>query len=299
MNRPWMPLYIADYLRDTSHLGALESGAYLHLIMSYWVKGALPDDDRQLAAIARMTMSEWRRARPILAAFFGPHWASHKRIDAELHKASVVSSKRRASAHQRWNKEDAHTDAHADANAGVHADANASTPHTLHVTDDGGGDARAAVWTEAASLAERLHAVMGWERDAPQAIGNVHLAQKWLAAGWHADLCVTTVQRVRAASRKPIATLAYFEKPIAQAHADLRRPVPVAVVSSNPEVVHVAERSASNQGGAARSGITSAIDACIDRLAGAEPEPGGREGGTGGREGGKGPAGLLSLRRGQ
>jgi len=39
-----MPLYVADYLADTAHLGALESGVYLHLIMHYWLKGGLPDD---------------------------------------------------------------------------------------------------------------------------------------------------------------------------------------------------------------------------------------------------------------
>ncbi len=101
MNRPWMPLNIADYLRDTSHLMALESGAYLHLIMAYWVGGKLPNNDRQLATIAKLTLREWNLCKETLAAFFGPGWASHKRIDAELAKVASISNKRRSSAEQR------------------------------------------------------------------------------------------------------------------------------------------------------------------------------------------------------
>ena len=86
MNRPWMPLYVADYLADTAHLNAAQSGAYLHLIMHYWQKGSLPRDDAQLAAIARMSPSEWKRARSIVAAFFQDGW-THRRIDRELAEA--------------------------------------------------------------------------------------------------------------------------------------------------------------------------------------------------------------------
>lgn len=106
MNRPWMPLYIADYLADTAHLNAAHSGAYLHLIMHYWQTGGLPDDDAALTRIARMTTAEWRKARPIIAHFFQDGWR-HKRIDAELAHAAEVSSKRRASAEQRYSKSNA------------------------------------------------------------------------------------------------------------------------------------------------------------------------------------------------
>lgn len=108
MSAPWMPLYVADYLQDTTHLQALESGAYLHLIMAYWSAGKLPNDDRQLATIAKMTASQWKRARPTIEAFFGPGFSSHKRIDKELKRTSEVSASYSARATQaakkRWSK---------------------------------------------------------------------------------------------------------------------------------------------------------------------------------------------------
>lgn len=105
-NKPWMPLYIADYLADTAHLGALESGGYLHLIMHYWQNGGLPTDERHLSRIAKMTDEEWAGARSTIAAFFQADW-THKRIAKELANAKRLSRKRSASAKQRWSKTDA------------------------------------------------------------------------------------------------------------------------------------------------------------------------------------------------
>jgi uncharacterized protein YdaU (DUF1376 family) len=105
-SKPWMPLYIADYRRDTAHLSAAEHGAYLQLIMHYWTTGGLPKEDAPLARIASMTASEWKRSRRTVAAFFTSDW-QHKRIDAELTKAAELSDKRRASALQKHSKRDA------------------------------------------------------------------------------------------------------------------------------------------------------------------------------------------------
>jgi uncharacterized protein YdaU (DUF1376 family) len=106
MKRPWMPLYVGDYLADTAHLSAAESGAYLHLIMHYWVNGALPQDDAQLRRISRMTLRQWSQSRDLLRSKFGDHWR-HQRIEHELAQAIEISNKRSASAVQMHSKRSA------------------------------------------------------------------------------------------------------------------------------------------------------------------------------------------------
>jgi uncharacterized protein YdaU (DUF1376 family) len=93
MNRPWMPLYVGDYLGDTGHLTTAQHGAYLLLMMHYWRKGELPDDDRQLSKIAKLPLKTWCEYRATLQDFFYDGW-KHKRIDAELAKMMRVSEKR-------------------------------------------------------------------------------------------------------------------------------------------------------------------------------------------------------------
>jgi uncharacterized protein YdaU (DUF1376 family) len=93
MNRPWMPLYVGDYLGDTGHLTTMQHGAYLLLMMHYWRKGELPDDDRQLFKIAKLPLRTWCEYRATLQDFFYDGW-KHKRIDAELEKMMRVSAKR-------------------------------------------------------------------------------------------------------------------------------------------------------------------------------------------------------------
>lgn len=107
MTRPWMPLYVADYLADTGHLGTLEHGAYLLLIMHYWQNGKLPTDDAQLARICRMSKSGWNSVRETMAALFDENWR-HKRVEEELTRATNIISARsgsgKAGAESRWGK---------------------------------------------------------------------------------------------------------------------------------------------------------------------------------------------------
>jgi len=106
----WMPFYIGDYLRDTSRLSTEQHGAYLLLILDYWVNGPLPDDDTALATIVRLAPAPWKRMRAALAVFFevkDGRW-NHKRVDHERAKAFAITELRSiagsSGAGKRWSK---------------------------------------------------------------------------------------------------------------------------------------------------------------------------------------------------
>lgn len=93
----WMPLYVGDYLRDTMHLTTQLHGAYMLLLMNYWVRGsALPDDDAYLARVAGLMANEWQTHRQTLSNFFTIQdgcW-HHKRVETELAKAKKLKAAR-------------------------------------------------------------------------------------------------------------------------------------------------------------------------------------------------------------
>lgn len=146
MSQAWMPLYIGDYLRDTSRLSTMQHGAYLLLIMDYWVNGNLPDDDDQLANIARVPRREWDKLKPAIERLFQPGW-KHKRVEEELAKAAEISAARRNSASKRWGRPYAGGDANASSCAGandMHRARVSPSPSPSPATTDPDGSAAAA-----------------------------------------------------------------------------------------------------------------------------------------------------------
>jgi uncharacterized protein YdaU (DUF1376 family) len=105
----WMPLYVADYLADTTRLTTEQHGAYLLLLMDYWRNGPLPDNDAVLAQITRMSPDAWSNARSILQAFFEQcdgKW-KHGRVESELTRATlnreICSKRAKTAAAARWH----------------------------------------------------------------------------------------------------------------------------------------------------------------------------------------------------
>jgi uncharacterized protein YdaU (DUF1376 family) len=86
---PYMPLYVGDYLADTTHLDGLASGAYLHLLMAMWrAGGKLPANDDKLRRLTKLTPAQWERVRDQVMEFFTRRGGSltHKRLSKELAK---------------------------------------------------------------------------------------------------------------------------------------------------------------------------------------------------------------------
>lgn len=109
--KTWMPLYVADYLADTTRLTTEQHGAYMLLIMDYWRNGALPDDDIALSNITRLTIQAWKKHRSTLERMFqirDGFW-HHKRVERELQEAEEASNKyverAKKAASKRWDKD--------------------------------------------------------------------------------------------------------------------------------------------------------------------------------------------------
>ena len=85
--KPYMPLYIADYMADTAHFGATEHGAYLLMIMTYWqTEKPLMDDDKKMAMICKISLRGYRQLKLNVTHLFDLVDGKfvHKRIEKEL-----------------------------------------------------------------------------------------------------------------------------------------------------------------------------------------------------------------------
>lgn len=97
--RPFMQLYVSDFIGDTLHLNTEQIGAYMLLLMAMWnAGGKLPADDGKLARVVRMSLKKWRSISSDLLPFFecedGVVW--HRRLTKELQKSESKTQSRAA-----------------------------------------------------------------------------------------------------------------------------------------------------------------------------------------------------------
>jgi uncharacterized protein YdaU (DUF1376 family) len=97
--RPFMQLYVSDFIGDTLHLSSEQVGAYLLLLMAMWnADGKLQNDEAKLARVARLSLKKWRSVAPDLMPFFeqDKDHISHRRLTKELQKSERQSQSRSA-----------------------------------------------------------------------------------------------------------------------------------------------------------------------------------------------------------
>lgn len=93
----WFAFDIDAYDADTMHLSAAEDGMYSRLLRFYYkTRVPLPDDDRALASIARVSPVEWETSKNSLRAFFKSRRGKlhHKRCDKELDREDSLARQR-------------------------------------------------------------------------------------------------------------------------------------------------------------------------------------------------------------
>jgi uncharacterized protein YdaU (DUF1376 family) len=105
---PYLPLFTAEFIASTTHLSAEETGAYLMLLMMAWQSpgASLPDDDRKLAAWARVDAATWRTIKLAVMEFWqlsDGQW-HQKRLTKERAHVASVSDARRGAAKARWTE---------------------------------------------------------------------------------------------------------------------------------------------------------------------------------------------------
>lgn len=100
---------------------------------------------------------------------------------------------------------------------------------------------------EAFALADKVRDLMRIDPDDTRAVGMAYQVQEWLTKGWRAEIVLQAVETVMARLKGvPPRRLAYFEAPIAEAHANAARPLPKANLKPVPTVTEFPHVARSN-----------------------------------------------------
>lgn len=103
----YVQFHIGDFLTGVLHMDAVEVGAYTMLIMAHYQAGenGLPDDDKKLARIAKVTTKKWAAIKGVVLEKFtlkNGMWCQ-KRVVNELKRVKDVSTRQRDKALKKHN----------------------------------------------------------------------------------------------------------------------------------------------------------------------------------------------------
>lgn len=102
-----VPFHVGDFISGTIHMSAEETGAYIMLLCAHYQAGqdGLPNDDKYLSRVARLSIKKWLAIRPVLESKFNvtdDFW-THSKVFDVLQKVHDKSLCQRAKALKRNN----------------------------------------------------------------------------------------------------------------------------------------------------------------------------------------------------
>jgi uncharacterized protein YdaU (DUF1376 family) len=228
----WYPFFVVAYRRDTYHLGLAEDGAYRRLIDEYMLtRESLPSDDAALARILGISVSEWSAVAPRIRKFFRLRNGRlhHKRCEQEI-RAQLLREARRSRKPKipdtTKGKQTKGLPTSTSPPPVVLCDVSPQVSPNAQVSveeQDAARARRGGITPAAFDLADRLMALLGWDREAPDRQGIPYVTQKWLNEGMAPDFILATV--ARAASGKTVNSLNFVETVLRTARADPPRHV--------------------------------------------------------------------------
>ena len=221
-----IPFHIGDFLSGTTHMDTLEKGAYVMLLISHYQAGeiGLPNDDKQLARMAGVSLKIWNRIRTVILQKFDladGRYTQKVCLDVLL-RVHDKSSAQRAKALKK------HNTTHATAQP-RHSQ---PKPKPKPLDDDDRESSRIYVL-----VGQKIASLTGWDRS-PNWFGNHSHVEVWLNNGFDPELDIyPTVEKIVSKGIIP-KTLNYFDQPIAQAFANRTRPITIPEGKSNGRKSH-------------------------------------------------------------
>lgn len=223
----WMKLEVGEYLSKTSHLTTVEHGAYLLLLLHYWINGGLPRDEESIFRITRMDAKQWKKSKCVLKALFDESWR-HAELDEKreqaIEKSQINSANAKRSHANRRNiapefAERSHGELESEKEAEPQsvleqqrASASQQQPKRGSGASDPGPLEKGAHPDELADFVCQIAGLQLTE-------GAQAVVREWRTKNWDPTLICDVVEGlVRRSSGKRPRTLRYFEDAIRDAH---------------------------------------------------------------------------------
>lgn len=188
MGLPSMPVFVAEYIADTTHLSCEESGAYLHLLMALWLRGgSIPDSDGDFAKITKLSLKKWKAMRHRIEPFFSVAdgvWTQN-RLTKEINYVRGTSKKKSAAGVKgnkvRWSEKQGVSDRTSD----PVAIAPTPTPTPTQKKEKKGADKPAPpfddFWKKVSEVWKGLNSPMGSKIEAEGVWKKLSTRERWIA----------------------------------------------------------------------------------------------------------------------